>query len=154
MAKPVFLEAKLAPWFTKKAPWQISADGRANIVKLLPWLDFALLIFLLPAVLAILALGSLIGGFATAAGISTGPLYWISLILLFIQTVFMAVAIAPLYRRQRKGWVLLYYGTLFGLASDLFDWVNTPAAVFGLVWGLLIAVLSLYIIFQVRDHYK
>lgn len=147
------LETQLADAF-KKVNIQIPESGKQTLVKILPWVDLVLLILLLPAVLAIFALGSLIGGLAVATGVSTGPIYWLALVFLVVQVGFMAAALPGLFKLRRQGWVLMYYGTLIGVVYNLFDWVRTPAAFFGLVWGLAISAVSLWLIFQVRDHYR
>jgi len=147
------LETQLADLF-KKVNIQIPESGKQTLVKIIPWVDLVLLILLLPAVLAIFALGSLIGGLAVATGVSTGPIYWLALVFLVVQVALMAAALPGLFKLRRQGWVLMYYGTLIGVGYNLFDWVRTPAAFFGLVWGLGVSAVSLWLIFQVCDHYR
>ncbi len=147
------LESQFVDLF-KKVTIEIPESGKQTLVKVIPWIDLVLLILLLPAVLAIFALGSLIGGLAVATGVSTGPIYWLALIFLVIQVGLMAAALPGLFKLRRIGWVLMYYGTLIGIVYNLFDWVRTPAAFFGLVWGLGVSAVSLWLIFQVRDHYR
>lgn len=147
------LESQFVDLF-KKVTIEIPESGKQTLVKIIPWIDLVLLILLLPAVLAIFALGSLIGGLAVATGVSTGPIYWLALLFLVVQVGLMAAALPWLFKLRRIGWVLMYYGTLIGIVYNLFDWVRTPAAFFGLVWGLGVSAVSLWLIFQVRDHYR
>lgn len=150
--KTVILEKQIAD-LVKKAP-VLPANAKDTFVKLLPWLDLVLLIISLPAVLAVLALGSLVGGVATSVGVSTGPLYWLALVFLVVQVVLMGLALPGLFKQSRSGWVLLYYGSLLSVVYNLVHWINSPAAFFGLVWSLAVSAVSLWLIFQVRNHYK
>ena len=146
------LEKQLSRWLVQKAPWQLPEGGRETLVKLIPWLDLAILILLLPAALAVLALGSFLSG--VAAGVSSGPLYWSGLFLRGAQFVLMALALPGLFKLRRDGWRFMYYGILLGIGSVLFDWFNSPAAFMSFIWALLLNVGALYLIFQVRSYYK
>lgn len=147
----------LEGWFetmlVKKAPFQIPANGREWIVKAAPWIDLVLLILLLPAILAVFTLGSAVGVFAPAVGVSVGVFYWVALVVLLLQAVVMGVAIPGLFKRKRGAWRLLYYATLASFLYGMFNWIGTPAAVGGLLWGAVSTVISLYILFQVRELY-
>ncbi len=148
------LEGWLANYLVSKAPFQIPPNGREWIVKAAPWIDLILLILLLPAILAIFSLGSLVGVFAPAVGVAIGPLYYLALIVLLVQAVVMAVALPGLFKRKRSAWKLLFWATVVSIVYGLVGWVGTPTAVGSLLWSLISAVISLYVLFQVRDHYR
>lgn len=150
---PAVLENQLDELLYKKAPYQVPASGRETLVKLLPWIDLVLVVISLPAFFAIFTVSTVVGTLAAAAGINTGLMYWLSIVFLVLQLGLMAVAIPALFKRQRLGWVLMYYGSLLGIVYALFNWLDTPAAVFALIWSLIVSVLSLYLIFQVRSYY-
>lgn len=147
------LEATLENYLVKKAPFQIPAAGREFIVKATPWLDLILLILLLPAILAVFTLGSAVGVFAPAVGVNVGALYYVALVVLLAQAVVMAVALPGLFKRKKSAWKLLYWAALVSFVYGVVSWLSTPAAFLGLVWNVITTVISLYILFQVRDHY-
>ena len=148
------LEGLLETYFVKKAPFQIPPNGREWIVKAAPWIDLVLLILLLPAILAVFSLGSLVGVFAPASGVAIGPLYYLALIVLLVQAVVMAIALPGLFKRKLGAWRLLFWATVVSIVYGLVGWIGAPAAVGSLLWTIISAVISLYILFQIRDHYR
>jgi hypothetical protein len=148
------LEGWLETYLVKIAPFQIPPNGREWIVKAAPWIVLVLLILLLPAILAVFSLGTLVGVFSPAVGVAVGPLYYLALIVLLIQAVVMAVALPGLFKRKRSAWKLLFWATIVSITYGLVGWVGTPTDVGGLLWAAISAVISLYILFQVRDHYR
>lgn len=148
------LEKLLENYFITKAPWQIPAGGKDVIVKLIPWLNLVLLILLLPALLVIFSLGTAIGVLTPTVGVTIGPLYYLALLVLLVQAVMMAIALPGLFKGLRSGWQLIYYATLISIAYAVVDWIARPATVGGFLWSLITSGISLYILFQVRDHYK
>src|SRR6266571_3610901 len=118
------LEAKFYDWFVTKAPFQIPQSVRETIVKLSPWITLILLILFIPAALAVIGIGSLVGSLATAAGVSIGAFYYVAFAVLLIQLVVMLIALPKLFKRQRGGWQLLYYSTLINAVYDVVYWLG------------------------------
>jgi len=75
-----------------------------------------------------------------------GPGFWIMGILLLIPLAIEAMAISPLMKKEIKGWRLLFYASL----------ISTVIGIFRLKLGITLveAVISWYILFQVRKEYK
>ena len=72
--------------------------------------------------------------------------YLINVIFLAVMIVLEALSISPLFKRSKTGWNLLYYSTLLGAVQNLLSF-NLG----GLIIGTL---LSLYLLFQVKEYYK
>lgn len=148
------IEGWLETYLVKKAPFQIPANGREWLVKAAPWIDLVLLILLLPAILLVFSVGSFVGVVNPAIGVAVGPLYWLAILVLVVQAVVMGVALPGLFKRKRSAWKLLFWATLVSIAYGLVGWAGTPTDIGGLFWSLLSAVISLYILFQIRDYYR
>ncbi|MBI3983889.1 hypothetical protein HY346_01170 [Candidatus Microgenomates bacterium] len=147
------LEGVLENWFVKKAPVQIPEAGKEFIVKVAPWADLVLLVFMIPAALAIFAVGTTVGLWAPAFGAVVGPMYYVALIVLILQMVIMGMALPGLFKQARKAWQLLYWATLINVVYGLASWLAAPRAVGSFIWSLISATLALYVIFQVRSKY-
>ena len=93
-------------YLVQKAPFQIPDAGREWIVKFGPWITVVLLVLLLPAVLAVLGMGTMLLPFG-------GPVYaygfGYAAILLVVNLVLMIAALPGLFARKRSGWSLLFY---------------------------------------------
>ncbi len=148
------LETWLEPYFTKRAPWQISDKGKLMIVKVAPWLDLILLLLFLPTAILVLTLGSAFSTLVPLGGSQLHFFYYFSVIVLLIQTIIMLIALPGLFKQARQAWQLLFYATLISLIYDLVNWLGDPAAVMGLIWSGLTTVLTLYVLFQIKPHYR
>lgn len=139
------LEKQLGLYLVDKAP-AIPKEWREIIVKILPWLSVVMVIIALPAILAVLGLATMFGPYGYLAGVGYGSgvnLNWIfTLVIMAIE----GLAIPGLFKRSRYAWSLLFYAALLGAVQNLV-FVNLG----GLIIGTL---LSLYILFQVKEYYK
>lgn len=139
------LEETLHLYLVKKAP-ALPPGLKEFIVKYGPWITLVLIILTLPLVLAVFGLGTVLAPFSFMGGLRVGTGYIVTLVLSALQLVLEAVAIPGLFKRQKKSWNLLYYAVLIGVVENVvrFD-----------VGGLIIgSLLSLYILFQIREYYK
>lgn len=148
------LETKLDDLLVAKAPFQLPANVKEWIVKFSPWITLVLLILLLPAVLAVIGLGAVVGGVATTYGVVVGPLYWLALIVLIVEIGLMAFSIPALLKRQKSGWNLVFYSQLISIAYAVLNWLSSPLDVIGLLFSLIGVVIGLYILFQIRPLYR
>lgn len=139
------LEKTLDLYLVKKAP-AIPEGGKEFIVKFVPWITIMFVIQTIPAVLALLGIGTIVAPVTFLGGLSGGVAYILNLVFLLASLVLEAMAIPGLFKRQRKGWDRIYYSILVGALYSLFT-MN----LYGLVVGMLI---SLYILFQVKSYYK
>jgi len=144
------LEESLDLYLRQKAP-AIPKEWKEFLVKIAPYLTIVGIIICLPAVLALLGLSALVVPFGFLGGLVAGrPFmsfnYLISVILLLVTVVFYVLAVPGLFGRTRAGWMWVYYAVLVNAVSNLVSF-----NIGGLVIGSL---LSLYILFQVKEYYK
>jgi hypothetical protein len=100
-----------------------------------------LLVLMLPPLLLALGLGALILPFAAAAAPGIG----ISLIGVIVEIGLTIAALPGLFARKMSGWNMLFYAQIVGLVVSLLS--------LSIVSGLIGALISLYILFQVRTKY-
>lgn len=139
------LESTLDLYLGQKAP-ALPANWKEVLVKVAPWVVLVLLVLSLPAVLALLGIGALLSPLSFAAGGAMGgATYMLSMVLLIISLVLEALAIPGLFKKSRQGWTFLYYSTLVSIVSSLVS--------FNVIGGLLFSLISLYLLFQVKNLY-
>lgn len=139
------LEETLDLYFGKKAP-ALPANIKELIVSFAPWITLILVVISLPAVLAILGIGSIFAPFSFFGGITKGYAYTLSLIFLALSVLFEALAIPGLFKRSKKGWNFVFYSTLVGILSNVVNFNLSSLVVGGLI--------SFYFLFQVKSYYK
>lgn len=130
-------------YLVKKAPFQIPDGGREWIVKFGPWITVVLLVLTLPILLFALGLGTILipfGGAAYATGFG-----FLTLVIL-IEIGLMIAALPGLFARKMSGWMLLFYSQLVSIVYSLVSG--------SIIGGLLMGLISLYILFQVRLLYR
>ncbi len=147
-------EKTLHEYFVVKAPFQLPANAKEWIVKWSPWITLLVLILLAPAALAIVGFGALVGGVAASVGVVVGPLYYLAFIVLLVQLVVMAISIPKLMRREIGGWQLLFYSTLVNLAYNVLSSFTRYGLLSGIIGAAISAVISFYILFQIRSYYR
>lgn len=130
-------------YLVKKAPFQIPDAGREWIVKFGPWITVVLLILTLPILLFALGIGTILipfGGLGYATGFG-----FLTLVIL-AEIGLMIAALPGLFARKMSGWTLLFYSQLVSIVYSLLSG--------SIVGGLLMGLISLYILFQVRALYR
>lgn len=137
------LNSTLDLYLVKKAPG-IPARWQEVLVKYLPWITLIFLVLSLPAVLALFGISALVAPLAVAGGY--GGSYTIAVIFLAVSLVLEGLAIPGLFKRSIQGWNMLFYSALVGAIYSLLT-MN----IFSLIVGTL---LWLYILFQIKSHYK
>ena|SRR3990167_1203147 len=139
------LEDTLELYLVKKAP-ALPAGAKEIIVKIAPWITLVVLILTLPLILAVLGLGALLAPLSFLGGVTTGTGYIVTLIFSGAQLVLEGLAIPGLFKRSKGAWNLVFYASLIGAVQNIVTFN---------VGGLLIgSLLSLYILFQIREYYK
>lgn len=153
-------EAWLYDTLVVKAPYQLPKAAKDWIVQYGPWITLVLGIILvvtvLPALTAAMTATSVLGGMYGALVVaSVGPMFYLSLAVLAVQLVIMFMSVPMLLKRQRKGWLLVFYSSVVSLVYSV---VNTFSyGTFGvgsLIGGLIGAAIGMYFIFQIRSYYK
>ena len=144
------LEGNLEMYLGKKAP-QLPTSWRELLVKIAPYLAIIGVVVGVPGVLALLGLGAFVVPFGTVGGILSGkPFlgigYLFNVLFLGVVVILEALSIPGLFGRKKMGWRYMYWGTLVGAVQNVFTF-----NIGGLVIGTL---LSLYLLFQVKEYYK
>lgn len=135
----------LETYLLHKAP-AIPKDVKELIVKYGPWLVLIGLIFSIPAVLAAFGMSAVLSPFLLLAGPRLGAGFTIAWVFLAVSLVLEVFALPHLFKRARKGWMLMYYATLLGVIENIL--------MFNIAGLLIGSVLGLYILFQIREYYK
>ena len=137
------LIATLDEYLVKKAPFQIPEGGKEFIVRFGPWISLVLLVMALPFLLMALGLGALVAPFA-GVRYSTG--FGVAATFALVQIVMLGMALPGLFARKMSGWTLLFYEQLVGFVGSILSG--------SIVGGIIGAIISLYILFQVRTKYS
>lgn len=144
------LDEFLQTYLVDKAPFQLPANAKETLVKVSPWIIIIVLVFTLPLVLFAFGLGALVAPFAFLGGPAAGADYaagfTLAMVFLAVAVVLDIMALPGLFARSMRGWRLVYYGTIASLVYSL-----VSGNVLG---GLINALISFYLLFQIKSYYK
>jgi len=95
---------------------------------------------------------------ATAYGMTSAPtlgfFYYVGLAALAVDAIILLVAYAPLKARSKKGWDLLFLGSLINLLYGVVMLFDGAYGGFDKLLGALLgSAIAFYFLFQVRDYY-
>lgn len=142
------LKGTLNEYFGKKAP-ALPQPAKEIIVKIAPYLAILSAILILPSLLLLLGLGGLttilapLGGVRSVAMI---PTMWISILVLIPVAVLNIMAVPGLFARKAIAWKYIFWGQLISVISSLVQ--------LNIIGALISALISFYILFQVKSFYK
>lgn len=136
------LDKVLSDYLVKKSP-ALPKGGKNFLVTIAPYLALLGAILGIPALLAVFGLGAVMTPFVWIAGSRTG-IFWFFWAIAAGQVILSAMAVKPLFARRGKGWRLMYYTQLLSLLSMLQSFN---------LGGLLMTVLSFYLLYQVKSSY-
>lgn len=142
------LEETLELYLVKKAP-ALPANIKDVIVAIAPWLTLVFVIIAIPAILLVLGLGTLLMPFGFLGGPTVGFQGMASVLALLLtlpSVVLEGMAIPGLFARSRQGWRFLFYSNII---SGIYNIATFNIS--GLIIGTL---LSLYLLFQVKNYYE
>jgi len=139
------LEDLLDLYLVKKAP-ALPKNAKESIVKIAPWVTVIIMILLLPVILGALGLAAVFAPFGFIGGVQMGVLGVVSLVLSIASLVLEAMAIPGLFNKTAQGWRYVYYSTLLTAVDSLIH--------FNLAGLIIGSLLSLYILFQVKEYYR
>jgi len=139
------LESQLQLYLGEKAP-SIPKEWKELMVKIAPWLTLIMAVLALPAIVTILGLGSFVLPLSYVGGMRAGMGFTVSWVFSLVILALDIIAIPGLFKRSRQAWYLLYYAALLGAFQSLISFNLS-----GLIIGTL---LSLYLLFQVKEYYK
>jgi hypothetical protein len=130
-------------YLVEKAPFQIPDNGREWLVRYGPWIAMVLMVLSLPALLFALGVGAAL---SPLAGLGYATNFTYHALGALVQIGLTVAALPGLFARKMAGWQLLFYATLVSLVFSLLSG--------SIVSGLIGALISFYILFQVRPLYK
>jgi hypothetical protein len=130
-------------YLVKKAPIQLPDNAKEWIVQYAPWITVVILVLTLPLLMAALGIGTLLMPFA---GVRYATGFGFTALGLVIEIGLTLMALPGLFARKMSGWTLLFYARLVSLAANLLAGAVVSA--------LLVALISLYVLFQIRPLYK
>jgi len=142
------LEDTLDEYFGKKAP-ALPQNIKEILVKIAPYLVIIGLIFTIPAILALIGLGSIISTFAPMGGtqaVAGVPAMWVGIIFLIPVAILEAMAVPGLFSRKATAWRYVFWAQLITIVSNLVQ--------LNIVGGIISALIGFYILFQVKSLYK
>jgi hypothetical protein len=139
------LEDMLEEYLVKKAP-ALPENAKEILVKFIPWINLIFIILGLPILLALFGLSAVFTPFAMMGGYQGSAFSIIFQILTLVTIVVEIMALPGLFKRQAQGWRLSFYATLISLVTGLFGG-NLVSAIVG-------AIISLYLLFQIKSYYK
>ena len=138
-------------YFVKKAPFQIPAAGREWLVQFGPWIAVVMLVLSLPLLLTLLGFRSTWSPFyptyqyAYRYGFDTSG-YWPLTLGTIVHFGLVGMALSGLFARKMSGWRLMFYAAVVRLLTALLSWAIIP--------GLVVALISFYLLFQIRTLYR
>lgn len=138
------LEEFLELYLVQKAP-ALPENIKEFIVKYGPYISIVMMVLMAPALIAILGFSSVIMPYAYMGGIRPGFNFSISTIFMIGQITLQIIALPGLFKRAKSAWKLMFYASLVGLVYSLLNGA--------LVNGIVSALISFYILFQIKSLY-
>lgn len=150
----------------ENAPFKIPENGRKTLVKLAPWLALVSGIFGLLAALGLWRAAHYVNQWvdyanrisATYGGATQtdklGVFFWISLVALLGFAVLALAAFSGLKARKKVGWDLMFYSAAANVIYGFVSIFYAPAGISSFFGTILATVVGLYLLFQIRGHYK
>lgn len=142
---------QLETWFDemlgKKAP-QLPENIRNAFVQYGPYVLVVFMIIGIPALLLALGLGAILSPLAIlggARGVSSFGFGFVHGLIGLAALVLQAIALPGLFAKTKAGWRWTYYSSLVSVVGSVLS--------FSLV-GLLGNAIGLYVLFQIKSHYK
>lgn len=145
------LEALLDEYMVKKAPFALPLGAKEFIVKVSPYLVIIFAILTLPIILAVIGFSAVVAPFAMMGAAMGGYGYgWglgaiISLVVAVVSLIVEVIAVPGLFKRTKGGWRLVFYASIISLIGSILS--------FNVIGGVIGAIISWYILFQVKDMY-
>ena len=142
------LEDTLDEYFGKKAP-QMPDNIKELIVKFAPYLVILGLLFTIPGLLAVVGIGGFASMMAPFGGMNamravTGM--WLGIILMIPVVILEAMALPGLFAQTKQGWRYMYLASLVSVVANVLQ--------FNLIGAVIGAIISFYILFQIKKEYK
>jgi hypothetical protein len=136
-------------------------NGKKALVKYWPILALVFGILQIFAVLALWNLGHTVSAYlsvVSAYGVthmpSLGLFYYLGVAVLAADAVILLAAYSPLKAHSKKGWDLLFLGSILNVLYGIVILFDSAYGGFDRLLGSLLgSAVSFYLLFQVRDYY-
>lgn len=138
------LEIKLEEIFTKKL-WTLPKKAKEVIVTVAPYLAIISLIAIIPMIFSLIGL-TFLTPVVFFGGAKMGFGYMVSIVVSLMMGFLVVLAIPGLFKKQIKGWKILFWMTLINAVGGLLR-MDLDNLIIG-------TALSWYILFQVKEYYK
>ena len=139
------LEDTLYTYLNEKIP-HIPSDAKETIVKYLPYAAIIFIVAQISAILAFFHVSTLFDGLGYLYSSKEGVIGIVGIILLIVAIALEGIALPLLFRRVRYGWRLLLYSVIIAQVNEVIN--------LNIINILIIGLVTLYILFQVREYYK
>ena len=142
------LETTLDLYFNKKAP-AMPQNIKELLVNLAPYLTVVSVLVTLPGLLVLFGLGGFATMIAPMGGresLSAVPTMWLSILFLVPVLILEIMAIPGLFAKKAVAWKYVFWAQLVSIVANLLQF-NFFGAIIG-------AVISFYILFQIKSFYK
>jgi len=137
------LEKTLEKYFGKQAP-ALPKGAKKFIVDFGPWFLAVIAVVTLPGMISSLGIASYFHSYYRAWHYSSWGLA--STLISLVAYGFSLAALPGLFKKTIKGWRLLFYASLINVLGEV---ISTD-----LVSFVLAAVVSWYLLFQIKGSYK
>lgn len=135
------LEQKLSEFFGNLPP--MSQSAKETTAKVLPWVMIVLGVLGLFAIVSMLRFAFGFMGVMQMAGYMGSSFYmWINIILGLAVGVLQIYGAYLMLSRKRLGWLIAFYGLLFGFLHSV---------VYVSIFGFVINIVVGYLLFQIRE---
>ncbi len=160
------LEKSLDGVLGEKAPYKLPGNARETLVKIAPWLSLAGGVFGIISAIGLWRAAHYVNQWVDVAnqlsasfGVSAqtprlGLTFWLSLVMLVVFSALAFLAFPGLKAKKKTGWNLMFYSALANVGYAVISLFYDGGG-FGSFFGAAVgSVLGLYLLFQVRSHYK
>lgn len=132
--------------YVKKVP-SLPTNLKEMLVKFAPWAAIITVVLAIPTIISFLGIGSYMNIYGYSyIGRHFGARYLLLIIFLATNVILKGLSISPLFSKSIKGWNLFFYSTLLYFVYSIIT--------FDIVGGLISTLISIYLLFQVKEYYK
>lgn len=131
-------------------------NGKKALVKYWPVLALIFGVLQILAVFALWQLGHAVSAYLSVAMVAStlGFFYYLGLAVLAVDAIILFMAYAPLKAHSKKGWDLLFFGSLLNLLYGIVILFDGAYGGFDKLLGSLLgSAVAFYLLFQVREYY-
>lgn len=140
------LEAILDEHMVRKAPFTLPTEIKDFLVQVAPFLVILSAILSVQVIFGITRMSTVSAPLAMMSGYGWGFGAIISLVVAILTLILTVKAIPGLFKRTHGAWRLMFYVSIIAVIGDLLS--------FNLINALIVAVISWYLLFQVKASYK